>query len=366
MKKSRFFLHPLIGSNPSTLSQALNAHPPATQRQRLRHIWLRIAVAARAPLYRKQLQRYHNTLEAMPVPDNPIFIIGHWRSGTTHLHNLFCQDAQFGSVSLRQTAFPWNFLGKNRLLKFIMKQSLPKKRPFDEVALSIESPQEEEMALGNMGPLCYYYTYYFPQSLHKHFRRAVLLEGVSDKELEAFAQRYRYLFKKLTLANGGLPLLLKNPSNTARMAWLRQVFPKARFIHIHRNPFDVFASTVKHFEETLPLWALQNYDGMDWERVTLDNYRLLHERFFQDLETLPQKAYCEVSFEDIEKNPLDEIEKIYQRFNLPGWDTVREAMAAYLQTLGSYRKNTYKLSSKQVNAIEHEWGFTLKRWGYSL
>ena len=29
----------------------------------------------------------------------PIFIIGHWRSGTTHLHNLLCQDSQMAYVT---------------------------------------------------------------------------------------------------------------------------------------------------------------------------------------------------------------------------------------------------------------------------
>src|SRR3712207_6546804 len=26
---------------------------------------------------------------------SPVFILGHWRSGTTHLHNLLCVDRQF-------------------------------------------------------------------------------------------------------------------------------------------------------------------------------------------------------------------------------------------------------------------------------
>ena len=35
-----------------------------------------------------------------------IFILGHWRSGTTHLHNLMSQDARMGYVSTYQSVFP--------------------------------------------------------------------------------------------------------------------------------------------------------------------------------------------------------------------------------------------------------------------
>ena len=38
----------------------------------------------------------------------PIFIIGHWRSGTTHLHNILCQDDQMGYVNTFQSVFPFS------------------------------------------------------------------------------------------------------------------------------------------------------------------------------------------------------------------------------------------------------------------
>jgi len=36
--------------------------------------------------------RFHKLLDKIQIKKPPIFIIGHWRSGTTYLHNLFVQD----------------------------------------------------------------------------------------------------------------------------------------------------------------------------------------------------------------------------------------------------------------------------------
>ena len=46
-----------------------------------------------------QRLRHHRTFENVKIKRDPIFILGPWRSGTTHLHNLLCQDRRFGYVS---------------------------------------------------------------------------------------------------------------------------------------------------------------------------------------------------------------------------------------------------------------------------
>ena len=50
----------------------------------------------------------HRFAEALQkvVIQPPIFILGHWRSGTTHLHQIMCQDDRFAFPNSYQTAFP--------------------------------------------------------------------------------------------------------------------------------------------------------------------------------------------------------------------------------------------------------------------
>ena len=47
--------------------------------------------------------------------NSPVFIIGHWRSGTTHLHNILCTDPQMAYASTFQSVFPdtlFSWLGR--------------------------------------------------------------------------------------------------------------------------------------------------------------------------------------------------------------------------------------------------------------
>ena len=58
--------------------------------------------------------------------ESPLFIIGHWRSGTTFLHNLLCQDPNTGFVTTYQSVFPNNMHSK-LLFRPFMKWKIPDK-----------------------------------------------------------------------------------------------------------------------------------------------------------------------------------------------------------------------------------------------
>ena len=47
------------------------------------------------PVRAYQRIRYRKAFQKARIRQAPTFILGHWRSGTTHLHNLLCQDRRF-------------------------------------------------------------------------------------------------------------------------------------------------------------------------------------------------------------------------------------------------------------------------------
>ena len=325
------------------------------------------SVLARFPFYQFEQLIHSRAINEVELPSDPIFIIGHWRSGTTYLHNLISQDSQFGSVNFLQTALPWDFIGQVKLSQKILRRSLPENRGMDNVELTIDTPQEEEMALGNMGPLCYYYCYYFPQEIEEHFDRAVLFKGVSADSLEHFEKIYRYLLKKLTLFHGlNKTLLLKNPANTGRIRWLLRLFPNARFIHLHRNSYTVFSSTLKHFQRTMAAFAWQSYEGIDFEKITLRHYRLLMQRYLDDRSSIPSENLYELSMDAVENDAIMEIDKIYRHFSLPNRESALEAINSYNEKLSNYRKNSYSMTREQITKIRKHWDFVLKEFGYEL
>jgi len=325
-----------------------------------------LCIGIRLPNYTLERIRYRSKFEAHEPEHGPVFVIGHWRSGTTHLHNLLSQDPRFGYLTFIQTALPWDVMGKFKPARPIMSAVMPETRGMDDVHVSIDTPQEEEMALANMNALSFFNCFYFPKNLRRHYRQGVLLEDISEKELDNFASTYRYLVKKFSYANDGRQLLLKNPANTARTTFLKKLFPKAKFIHIVRNPYEVYSSMQKLWPRLFSAFALQKFKGIDTHPHTLEIYESLTRKFLMDQPDLPADDFIEIRFEDLEKNPIDQLERVYDKFDLAGKGESLEKIRTYSETLTDYQRSNYQLPQSTLDEIESRWGFALDHWNYSL
>ena len=359
--------HPLGGCDFNSYVLILLKHHPLDPKQWKRLLLLGIWNLLRSPSSWLEDWSCRSKISNLAVPDNPVFIIGHWRSGTTYLFNVLARDEQFHYIKIVHQILPWNFLNRSSIWVRLLAKDLPEKR---QVILNIETPAEGEMAWGNMGLPSMTYGHYFPQLRWDIFRHAVLFEGISPQELEAFAEGHQYFYKKVLLENPNKRLLIKNPANTAaRMGWLKKLYPKAQFIHIYRNPFCVFPSMMKAGKRVLPIVALQPYDTIsqaDLELSALKIYRSLYERFFEEEKRLPKEDLYQLRFEDFEANPISEIAKIYHHFNWSNWHTAQAVLEQYCAQARDYQKGSYTLTPRQVALIKQHWGFTLEHWGYTF
>lgn len=69
----------------------------------------------------------------------PVFILGHWRSGTTLLHNMLSSDPQFVTTDLYHVlGFP-HFLLTRKVVTGLTGKFLPKTRPMDNMEVSWEA-----------------------------------------------------------------------------------------------------------------------------------------------------------------------------------------------------------------------------------
>ena len=93
---------------------------------------------------------------------DPIFIIGHWRTGTTLLHELLWLDGRQRCPTTFECFTPNNFLISETLLKPWSGFTLPRRRPPDNMQMGWDLPQEDEFALCNMGVPCPYWGIAFP------------------------------------------------------------------------------------------------------------------------------------------------------------------------------------------------------------
>jgi len=235
----------------------------------------------------------------------------------------------------------------------------------DGVKLGIEEPQEEEMAIGNLNPICYYNVFYYPHQMRHHFERSIFLENTTPEERETFEAVYVKLLKKLSIAGGERPLLLKNPASTARVELLDRLFEGARFIHIVRNPYEVFASMLHHYPRLFNAFSWHDFDDIDLEEMVFYKYRRIMQGYLEQRASVGDRLF-ETSYEALIADSIGEISRIEKALGMGLEPAAYEGIRAYLEGKKDYRRNRYQLTQAQVSRIQDEWGFALKEWGYGL
>ncbi len=307
--------------------------------------------------------KWDNRVAATPVLHPPIFILGHWRCGTTHLHNLLVQDKHFGFISNLQAFSPELCIETGFLLP-LFKKMLPAKRPFDNLPMAIDFPQEEEFAMGAMSLFSFYHGYFFPRAMNTNFNY-LLFQTAPSSTIEAWQQLYLKIIKKATLIAGGKPLVIKNPMNMVRIPWLLALFPEAKFIHIYRNPYRVFYSTVFTFKTMIDGFGFWEMDEQTIEENVFQFYAVMMQQYWKDRKLIPNGHLVEIQFEALEQSPLEVMEKIYHTLHLPGFHSAKTAFEQYLTTQANYQKNVYVTNPETDARIRHRWGWIIDRLGYS-
>lgn len=313
--------------------------------------------------------------------DSPLFVLGFGRSGTTHLQNLLACDPRFGCFTSYQAATAaFSLVGRGRLRRLMekgMAQKGEQTRPMDNVKVDLDAPQEEDLALANATPMSFVHQLSFPRRGRELFAKYVMMGSASDgeardtgearlspRELRRWDEAYRRALRKITLHADGKPLVLKNTVNTARADHLLRLFPDAKFVHVVRNPYDVYPSVMHLYRTLLPLYQMDDYDWEDVKSMLVDVYRQTMTKYLKDRERIPRGRIAEVRYEDLERDPLGQLRRIYQALDLPEWSGAEKHVQAYMETLTGYRKNRFAVSRADVDRVAQEWGFATDAWNY--
>ena len=295
----------------------------------------------------------------------PVFVVGHWRSGTTHLANVLSRSPRFGILPPIAVGLPWEALGLARLVAPFVGQFFPRNRLIDDVALAPDLPQEDELALANMTPLSYYHGVYFPRTLDEQFDRGLFFDGCTEAEMRAWAEAVRLYVAKMTLHQGNRPLLIRNPVYSTRISLLRALWPDAKFVHIHRNPYVVHASSRRMFATLLRELALQDAPSADVDALVLRIYPRLMARLVEDAAALPPGSFAEVRYETFRRDPLGELERLHRDLDLPGFERARAGFADYLASVSDYRTAAHRWDAADLDRVAGAWGPFIERWGYA-
>jgi len=300
-------------------------------------------------------------LETVGVPP-PIFLLGFWRSGTTFLHELFCCDTRFGFPSTYACMNPAHFLLTEKAFqKGVAKRQT--RRPMDNMQYSWTSPQEDEFALLCMGAPSPYEALLVP-SLMSDPRVLLDLRCRSGDEQGRWAQMLQ-LFLRLLTVQQDKTMVLKSPTHGFRLPLLTSLFPKARFVIIERNPYEVFASNLQLWQTLLDRYSLESTSSEQIESFVLAGYLIHEEAITEGIPSLGPGMVSRVRYEDVVADPLGHVKRIYSDLGLAEFEAARPALEEHIASVSGYQRNRLMLSKAQKAAVDQLWGPLIRDKGYT-
>jgi len=303
-------------------------------------------------------------VEASELVAPPIFIVGHWRSGTTHLHNLLARDEHFACPTVYQTMFPHHFLYTQRRGSKVFDLLCPETRPMDNMPLSAGALHEDEFALAALSRISPYMRFLFPVT-EVGTHSSLDLLSLPEEDLEAWKESLIHLLKKLTFWKGKR-VVLKSPPHMGRIGVMLEILPGAKFVHIVRDPYSVYMSTRKLWFDSLSYSHLQTPDRDVLDELILSWYAELFRLFERDRHLIPPGCLHELRLEDLEKSPRDSLYEIYENLELPGFESFWARVEPYLKSIEDYQKDGYRLDEADREKVSQRWRRTFERYGYSL
>jgi hypothetical protein len=309
--------------------------------------------------------RFSHKIRETELVDAPLFVLGHWRSGTTHLHNLLALDEQFGYANTYQAANPSSFLLSERLNTKLFSGLLPATRPMDNMALGFGLPQEDEIALSVLSLKSNYLGMAFSRT-GKRYDKYLSFRGAPPEDVEEWQRTVDWYFRKLTY-HCKRRLVIKSPPHTARIRHLLELYPNAQFVHIHRDPYRVFQSTRHYFNTAAWYSYLQRPDLDHLDAGILDRYNVMYDAFFEDLNLIPEGQFHELGFDDLETDPVGQLESVYSSLRLDGFEALRPRLETYLSEQRQYRKNVFReLPEADREVVAQRWRRNFDAWNYSV
>lgn len=282
----------------------------------------------------------------------PVFSIGHARSGTTYLHRLMARDSQFSVVLMYEMFFP--SLLQKRLLRLVFRADATLfgnrlRRRIDEVEQRAFADTndmhrtgffaaEEDDFLLTWSLSSGFWIVLFPYLGQLDFYHVDRWSQRKRRRMMAF---YKECVRRQLALNGGGTHLSKNPTFCGRVESIIETFPDAKFIVPMRNPYETIPSLLKMLQTT---WALQGRD----DRLIAESLRVLADQsidsYCHPLEVLarhPETRSCVVDYRELVGQPATTMRRVYDELDL---DMPADVAAVISASRGQGHETTHSYS----------------------
>ena len=298
-------------------------------------------------------------IEAVAMPEDPVVIFGLARSGTSWLYNMLERDPQFVAPKASQVTAAQFHLLNTSLREKIVSFVSAKKRPMDNLKVTSDGAQEDDLATFLMGARHPYWTMAFPSQTV--FRDSVLDHYQNDLE-NSYFRYWRRFIKSILLKSQDKTLLLKSPRHVNHIAELNQEFPKMRSIIIVRDPYRIYPSFYQ-LVENLQIWLSLEYPVIIRPRDLNETIKVSAERFLKDIDLLDPDRTVLIRYEDLRNDPVQTLLDAYTSLGLD-FGPMEAELRKSLEETKDYKLNTYHLDAQTEDRIWTVFKDYATRFGY--
>lgn len=310
-----------------------------------------------------QLALHGHQISRTPIPDDPIFILGHWRSGTTFMHELLSVDERFVSPTTCQCFCANHFLLTQQAISKLLWFMIPSRRPMDNVSAGWNEPQEDEFALCAMGLPSPYLRMAFPNGRDEYLDYLDMNLGPAN--LNEWKAGMNEFLRRLAMSSDKR-IVLKSPTHTGRLQLLAEMFPNAKFVHIVRNPYDVVPSTIRLWKSLDDVQGLQIPQHEHLTDYVHRAYARMYGGFRNQRSLIDNNRIIDIKYEDLVEDGCGILQTVYERLGLGDFESVRPQLQAALDGKRNYKRNQHSLDDSLVASINENWRQYFEDYDYPV
>jgi len=288
-----------------------------------------------------------------PLPENPVLIVGHQRSGTTFLHRMLASHPAAAALPLHALALPADAvqrplarLSRPGWLDRLQAKKLAHLDPLHR--LRLHEPEEDEFLLWGL--------FRSPMNNHDRPWPDGAFPGIDGDEVAMafYAQAVARAVRRT-----GRRYVGKNPHFTHRIPALRAALPGVRVVQLVRHPAEAIPSRLSLIRA---IWRLTKPGFTDFDTGQIE--AMLKSSIRCYLGGLGQ-ADLEVAYTELVADPVGVVRRIHEAFELEPVDPAfaetltagqRAGKTPHRYTLEAFGLTRERLAD-ELAPIYERWGF---------
>ena len=353
----------LAFSDPITLYKILAANGGFDARYTARVILLFGVSLVMLPFNWLERVLYGKQIADKQISDSPLLIIGHDRSGTTHLLNLLSLDPQFAYTRPSQMVLPGCCILFDKMIDALLGL-LDYRRPFDDMEVGPGSPQDDEVPLLKLTPHCEYHKYSFPRNYKFWLDTYVFHFNAASPAYDEWKRTYLGTLRKAAVLMHRERSLLKSPATMANLDVVLELFPNAKFIHIKRDPYKVIPSQI-HLHNTMARkYGLESVSDEQLVDFALYQYQGYMEGFLKHKHRIRPENFIEIRYEDFVADRMRWLRTLYDKLALGDFAAMAGPLQQYIRTIENYEPHRFPDDPALRERIDAQLGFAVAALGY--